>query len=170
MSSSPTMNARQMTKASAEFESIVFTGQESWAETDLEGWTASGKAKFDPGDVLGPVSLVVAGERMVDVATDETSAGDAVGARIVVVGDSDFASNELIGNYENRDLFVNAVNWLVDDTDQIAIRPPISRASRFRMTGESFLRVQLLSLFVVPELIAVTGVFAWWTRRKRSAG
>jgi len=157
-------------EGSAEFESIVFTGQESWAETDLEGWTASGKAKFDPGDVLGPVSLVVAGERMVDVATDETSAGDAVGARIVVVGDSDFASNELIGNYENRDLFVNAVNWLVDDTDQIAIRPPISRASRFRMTGESFLRVQLLSLFVVPELIAVTGVFAWWTRRKRSAG
>ncbi|MFT5442403.1 MAG: ABC-type uncharacterized transport system involved in gliding motility auxiliary subunit [Myxococcota bacterium] len=138
---------------------IVFTGEESWAETDLASWTATGKAKFDEGDVLGPVSVVVAGE----VSGD----GEAP-ARVVVVGDSDFASNELIGNYQNRDLFVNAVNWLVDDTDQIAIRPPVSRASRFRMTGESFVNIQLLSLFVIPELIAVTGVVSWWLRRKRS--
>ena len=86
-----------------------------------------------------------------------------------MVGDSDFASNERIGDYQNRDLFVNAVNWLVDDTDQIAIRPPVSRASRFRMTGESYMRIQLLSLFVIPELIAVAGVMGWWMRRKRPA-
>lgn len=166
--------ARSVSVASGSplLQSIVFTGEESWAETDLEGWTAEGKAKFDEGDVLGPVSLVVAGELSVEAAPEEaSSSGDGEGgrknARLVVVGDSDFASNELIGNYQNRDLFVNAVNWLVDDTDQIAIRPPVSRASRFRMTGESFVRIQLLSLFVMPELIAITGVFAWWMRRKR---
>ncbi|MBW2724103.1 MAG: hypothetical protein JRE71_06910, partial [Deltaproteobacteria bacterium] len=133
----------------------------------LETWTRTGKAKFGEGDVVGPVSLVVAGE----FASDGADAGEdgeaAARARLVVVGDADFASNELIGSYQNRDLFVNAVNWLVDDTDQIAIRPPISRASRFAMTGETFMRIQLLSLFVIPELIAVTGVLAWWMRRKR---
>ncbi|MCS5619723.1 MAG: hypothetical protein NZ808_07675, partial [Myxococcota bacterium] len=136
----------------------------------LDGWTANGKAQFDPGDLLGPVSLAVAGELLVGTSQDNAgSDAERTAARLVVVGDSDFASNELIGNYQNRDLFVNAVNWLVDDTDQISIRPPISRASRFRMTGESFVRIQLLSLFVMPELIAITGVFAWWMRRKRPA-
>jgi ABC-type uncharacterized transport system involved in gliding motility auxiliary subunit len=146
------------------FESIVFTGEESWAEKDLEAWRETGQAKYGAGDTVGPVSVVVAGEFRAAGAEP----GDQP-ARIVVVGDSDFASNELIGNYQNRDLFVNAVNWLVDDTDQIAIRPPVSRASRFRMTGESFLRIQLLSLFVIPELIAVAGVVGWWMRRKRPA-
>ncbi len=169
------------TEGSTFVESIVFTGEESWAERDLEGWAATGDARYDADDLLGPVSLMVAGERSVvanDQEEDGQEEGDGAGegddpsndrraARIVVVGDSDFASNELIGNYQNRDLFVNAVNWLVDDTDQISIRPPVSRASRFQMTGDTFLRIQLLSLFVVPELIAVTGVFAWWMRRKR---
>jgi len=157
-------------------ETIVWTGEESWAERDLAGWSQTGNARYDAEDLLGPVSLMVAGQR--PLAEAERSAADAAGdeaegpsrgARIVVVGDSDFASNEQIGNYQNRDLFVNAVNWLVDDTDQIAIRPPVARASRFQMTGDTFLRIQLLSLFVIPELIAVTGVFAWWMRRKRQA-
>jgi ABC-type uncharacterized transport system involved in gliding motility auxiliary subunit len=142
----------------------VFTGEDSWAEKDLESWIRTGKAKYGAGDVVGPISLVVAGE----ISGDDTQEDEeAARARVVVVGDADFASNELIGSYQNRDLFVNAVNWLVDDTDQIAIRPPISRASRFVMTGDSFMRIQLLSLFVIPELIAVTGVLSWWMRRKR---
>ncbi len=153
-------------------QSIVFTGEESWAERDLEGWAETGNARYDADDLLGPVSLMIAGEREVEAATepgaDDASDGhDSKSSRIVVVGDSDFASNELIGGSQNRDLFVNAVNWLVDDTDQISIRPPVSRASRFQMTGDTFLRIQLLSLFVVPEMIAATGVFAWWMRRKR---
>ena len=32
--------------------------------------------------------------------------------RLVVIGDSDFASNQGIEAYRNRDLFVNSVNWL----------------------------------------------------------
>lgn len=157
-------------EGSSLLESIVFSGEDSWAEKDLESWTRTGKAKFGEGDVVGPVSLVVAGELTSDgedAGQDGDDAEQPARARLVVVGDADFASNELIGSYQNRDLFVNAVNWLVDDTDQIAIRPPISRASRFAMTGETFMRIQLLSLFVIPELIAVTGVLAWWMRRKR---
>jgi len=158
---------------SSNLEPIVFTGEESWAETDLEAWTRTGRAKFGTGDTVGPISVMVAGELALELTQDtaeaEADAKAPTRARIVVVGDSDFASNERIGDYQNRDLFVNAVNWLVDDTDQIAIRPPVSRASRFRMTGESYMRIQLLSLFVIPELIAVAGVMGWWMRRKRPA-
>ena len=156
----------------ARLREIVFTGEDSWAERDLESWYATGRAQYDPGDLIGPVSVLVAGTLPAssgDAAPSNAEDSDAaeLESRIVVVGDSDFATNELISNYQNRDLFVNAVNWLVDDTDQIAIRPPISRASRFKMTGAQFMRIQYLSLFVVPEAIAIAGVISWWMRRKR---
>ena len=84
-------------------------------------------------------------------------------------GDADFASNEMIDAYLNRDLFVNSVNWLLGDVEAIAIRPNTSRASRFQPTAEEFERIRLLSLFVLPEALAVLGVFTWWSRR-RTAG
>ncbi len=155
----------------SDMSAIVFTGEDSWAETDLEKWTESGRAEFGEGDLLGPVPIVVAGELTTSAAAEpDQSEQDAEPhpGRLVVVGDSDFASNAYIGNYQNRDLFVNAVNWLVDDSDQIAVRPPISRASRFQMTGQQYLRIQYLSLFVVPEALAIAGVLTWWMRRKRS--
>jgi hypothetical protein len=148
-------------------QAIVLTGEESWAERNIEGWTATGDAQYDREDLLGPVPILVAGvlSGASEGGTDDEASD--LESRVVAVGDSDFATNELIANYQNRDLFVNAVNWLVDDADQIAIRPPVSRASRFKMTGEQFMRIQYLSLFVIPEAISVIGVVSWWMRRKR---
>ena len=85
-------------------------------------------------------------------------------------GDSDFASNELIEAYRNRDLFVNSVNWLLGDIEAISIRPVRSRASRFQLSTEQFMTIRTLSLFVIPEAIAVLGVFTWWRRRQAPAG
>ena len=89
--------------------------------------------------------------------------------RLVAFGDSDYATNAYIENYRNRDLFVNAVNWLVGDDDAIAIRPNISRASRFELSTEDYVAIQYLSLFVFPQAIALVGVIVWWGRR-RAAG
>jgi ABC-type uncharacterized transport system involved in gliding motility auxiliary subunit len=86
----------------------------------------------------------------------------------VVVGDADFASNEMVDAYLNRDLFVNAVNWLLGDVEAIAVRPNRSRASRFQPTAEQFQRIRMLSLFVLPQLLAVLGVFTWWSRRHKN--
>jgi ABC-type uncharacterized transport system involved in gliding motility auxiliary subunit len=163
-----------------DLEPVVFTGEDSWAERDLAGWTRTGRAGFDENDLLGPVPVMVAGRLSSGgeepSAGTEPSAGEEPSAdpdpsvqraaRLVVVGDSDFVTNEFIVDYQNRDLFVNAVNWLVDDTEHISLRPPISRASRFRLSAEQFMRIQYLSLFVLPEAIAVLGVLAWWSRRK----
>ena len=43
--------------------------------------------------------------------------------RIVVVGDSDFASNAAAGIQGNADLFVNMNNWLTQQEDLISIHP-----------------------------------------------
>jgi ABC-type uncharacterized transport system involved in gliding motility auxiliary subunit len=149
------------------FTVLVKTGPESWAERDLEGWRATGRAEFGPGDLEGPVPIAVAGTLSGAKGADEaSSAGSVEPGRIVVFGDSDFATNENLDALRNRDLFVNSINWLAGHDEQITVRPNVSRASSFQMSQEEFRAIQYLSLFVLPEAIAVLGVVMWWLRRK----
>ena len=143
---------------------LVVTGEASWAETDLEGWAAQGQAAYDVDvDVIGPVTLAVAG-----TPTGLPGAQEGVSPRLVAFGDSDFATNELFEGFQNRDLFVNSVAWLLGEAEHIGVRPNRARASRFQLSGEQFAWMRTLSLFVLPEAIAILGVFAWWTRRGAS--
>jgi ABC-type uncharacterized transport system involved in gliding motility auxiliary subunit len=141
------------------FSEIVRTSEDSWGERNLD----SERAERGPDDLAGPVPVAVAG-------TFAPSDGDGgpsdEGGRLVVFGDSDFATNQLMDAYRNRDFFVNSVNWLLGDVEAISIRPATSRASRFNPSADQFTTIRYLSLFVLPELIAVLGVGAWWWRRR----
>jgi ABC-type uncharacterized transport system involved in gliding motility auxiliary subunit len=129
----------------------------------------SGRAELGPSDLKGPVPLAVAGQ--LDLAKPDAAApagGEAKPpkqARLVVVGDADFANNGLLHQFRNRDFFVNAVNWLLGDVEAISVRPDAARASRLQLTPEAFSNLRQLSLFVLPEAIAVAGVLVWWRRR-----
>jgi ABC-type uncharacterized transport system involved in gliding motility auxiliary subunit len=144
------------------YSELVKTGPESWAERDLETWQNHGRAEWGAEDLEGPVTIAIAGT---PPAVHNAAGEGAPTGRIVVFGDSDFAANEFIDALRNRDLFVNSMNWLAGDVDQISLRPNFSRASNFQMSQEEFRRIQLLSLFVLPEAIAILGVFVWWRRR-----
>jgi ABC-type uncharacterized transport system involved in gliding motility auxiliary subunit len=143
-----------------DFVSLVLTGDASWAETDLTTWSQEGTAGYDADvDTLGPISLAVAG-------TPNLGASGEREPRLVAFGDSDFATNELLDGFLNRDLFVNSVAWLLGEVEHISVRPHKARASRFQLSGEQFARMRTLSLFVLPETIAILGVLTWWTRRR----
>jgi ABC-type uncharacterized transport system involved in gliding motility auxiliary subunit len=152
-------------ESEGDLEIIVLTGADSWAERDLDGWMETGRALYDEGDLNGPVPIAVAGRPALAAADDGAAAGEAE-PRLVVFGDSEFASNEYIEAHVNRDLFLNAVNWLMGDVEQIGVRPRLSRASRFELDAGQFRGIVYLSLFVLPETIAVIGVVAWWLRRE----
>ncbi len=141
---------------------LVLTGDQSWGETDLETFFKEGTATLSEGDLGGPVPVAVAGEV-------EPSGEDGKNARVVVFGDSDFATNVLLRQHRNRDLLINSVNWLLGDVEAISIRPATARASRLALNTEEFMRLRVLSLFVLPEIIAVIGVFVWWWRRREPA-
>ena len=148
--------------AAEAFTQLVFTSEDSWAERDLQRMDLDNEVTFDGQDVAGPVSVAVVGTpSLAGLAVEEAVAPP----RLAVFGDSDFASNEFLDSYLNRDLFVNTVNWLIGDVEAISIRPNLSRASSFQLSQEQFFTIRSLSLFVFPEAIAALGVFAWWSRR-----
>jgi len=149
-------------EAKDRFLAIVYTSENSWAETNLEA-----EPEFDADDRKGPVPIARAGHPFVSNVDGEQPAPDPETApRLVVFGDSDFATNELLDAYRNRDLFLNSVNWLLGDVEKIAIRPNASRASRFQLTADQFSIIRYLSLFVLPEALAMLGAVSWWMRRR----
>ncbi len=143
------------------FTEIVKSSPDSWAERDLEAFFAEGKAEMSDADGTGPVTLAVAGEAKPGGGSEGAKAG-----RLVVFGDSDFAANALLDSYRNRDLFVNAINWLLGDVEAISVRPNQSRPSRVELSSQQLSNIRYLALFVLPEAIAFLGVWAWWLRRR----
>ena len=139
------------------------------ATSSRESWAASGPgAEFTQGrDAPGPHTfhvLVQASATVADGLTTEFEP-DAPHAALAVLGDADFASNRHFNDLDNANLFLNTVNWLLEDTALISIRP---RQEVFRplvLTAPEFDLVRYVSWFLVPALLAAMGVVAWWRRR-----
>ena len=153
-------------------QTLVETGPNSWGETDIKTLSTTGEVTrdVDKGDKSGPVSLAAA---VSAPATDVPA--PAAGAkpedtnkpesRLVVFGDSDFASNGWLGIQGNRDLFMNTVNWLAQQENLIAIRPRDPEDRRITLTADQQERIFWLTVFIIPGLILLGGVQTWWRRR-----
>ena len=89
------------------------------------------------------------------------------GGRVVVVGDVDFATNELLDQFNNRDFLLNTLAWMVGEEEQVSIRSAAGSGGRFAMTEAQFLIVSLLSILIAPGLAVMGGVGAWRERRRR---
>jgi ABC-type uncharacterized transport system involved in gliding motility auxiliary subunit len=86
-------------------------------------------------------------------------------SRLVVFGDSDFVTNAYLNIPGNRDLFLNAINWLAQQENLISIRPRDPQNRGITMTNDLAQRIFLVSILVIPGLILAAGVQAWWRRR-----
>jgi hypothetical protein len=140
---------------------IAKTSDTSWAEVNLEMLFRQQKAELDNKDTRGPIALVEA----VDGNLEEMKLGKG-NARMVVFGSTDFAANQYVTTFFNRDFFINSADWLTGEENSISIRPRAIRASRFRLTTDQFAIVFALSVLLLPELLLIAGIVAWWERRR----
>ena len=172
-------------------ETFVETSPRSWAERDLSE-LAGGEVALDEaaGDVPGPIPIAAAVSVVIDDAaggddgepgdgeddgaagaTDESGseaepeAGGTV-ARVAVFGDSDFAANGAVGIQGNSDLALNALNWLAEQDNLIAIRPREPEDRRITLTADQQARINLLTLLMIPGAVFGIGVYTWWSRRQ----
>ncbi|PZD74100.1 hypothetical protein C1752_01472 [Acaryochloris thomasi RCC1774] len=87
-------------------------------------------------------------------------------ARLVVIGDSDFASSGPFGQVLNGDLFLNAVTWLGSDetNPSLSIRPKEVTNRRLQITPQ---RQRLLTILgaLLPVSALGIAVTLWWQRR-----
>jgi len=149
-------------------QTLIETSESSWAETDIKQLMTSGQVlrETDKGDLAGPVSLGAAVSAAAENPPAQTDAeAPKPESRLVVIGDSDFASNRWLGISGNSDLFLNAVNWLAQQENLISIRAKDPEDRRITLTADQDARIRLLTIFIIPGLILLAGVQAWWRRR-----
>ncbi len=85
--------------------------------------------------------------------------------RLVVIGDSDFASNIHIQNGGNGDLFLNAVNWLAEEEHLINIRPKQYSFRRLVINKNAVRFIRYSSVGLLPVLVLIMGGIIWWRKR-----
>ncbi|HUI81705.1 MAG TPA: Gldg family protein [Bryobacteraceae bacterium] len=88
-------------------------------------------------------------------------------SRIIVVGTSQWALNNLTGSNSlgNRDLFSNMVNWLSSDEDLISIRPKEQTNQALNMNAQRQVSMFWLSVVFFPLAVVAMGLGTWWKRR-----
>lgn len=146
-----------------EMVALVWTSKDSWLERDLD---PNEEPEFDVGiDRQGPLALgVLIGGAAIDEAEEELTQEDE-GTRLVVFGDSDFASNEHFYNGNNGDLFLNSVNWLAQGTELVTIHRKVLPFRRLVVGPEVVDFIKYSSAVVLPFLVLVAGAIVWWRRR-----
>ncbi len=147
-------------KAGLTVTGLAKTSDTSWGETNLKELFEHQTAKLDADDRRGPITVSSA----VEANLKTLNLGDGT-ARLVVFGSTDYGTNQYINEFYNRDFFVNAVDWLAGEENQISIRPRTLRSSRFSLTVDQFAVVFALSVLLLPEFLLIAGIVVWWERR-----
>jgi ABC-type uncharacterized transport system involved in gliding motility auxiliary subunit len=136
---------------------LVKTAAQSWGETNFST-LAQSTADYNPGqDSLGPVSIAASAQ-----ITDKNN------ARVVVIGDSDFASNAANSEYANGDFFINSVDWAAHQDNLIDITPK-TPTNRMMLPPQAYTMNLLLLgfVFVLPGLVIFSGIMVWIQRSRR---
>ncbi len=145
--------------------SLAKTTKSSWAETDPEG----GKFELDEDeDKRGPVSIAAVATKTIDAGDEPAPEGETQGketARLVVYGDSDFASNSYFHASGNSDLFLNTISWLLEDEELISIRPREREDRRLTLTAGQTKKVFYFSVVLMPLVIIGIGLVVWGRKR-----
>ena len=85
--------------------------------------------------------------------------------KLAIFGDSDFLTNSLINNRGvNRDLVLNTISYLLDETDLVSIRPKRLKATQLILKTYDQIGIILLAL-ILPILFFTMSFITWMRRR-----
>jgi ABC-type uncharacterized transport system involved in gliding motility auxiliary subunit len=135
---------------------LILTVDQSWGETDMAS-VQNNSVTFDQGvDLVGPVPLAV----VADGTTDK--------ARLVVFGDSDFATNAYYGFYGNSDMIINSIDWAAKEENLISLTPKTT-VDRYLVQPQAYTMglIFLGSLVVIPGIVLAAGIGSWLARRRQ---
>lgn len=143
-------------------ELVAVSTLQSWAETEEDGFS------YDIDiDAPGPLPVAVTVDAVAEIGGSprRQTDGQLITTNMVLIGDTDFASNAYFGSARNGDLFINAVNWLAKDFELITLRPKQSSFRELVLTDSERDFIRWSGWLLMPLLVGLAGIFAWWRRR-----
>ncbi len=164
--------------AGMEALTLLETSADGWGERDLADLKAVAKGESDR---KGPVPLAVAvAAKAKTPATPgleedelEPPAAESAAAqppaptwRLVVAGDSDFATNGQLANVGNPTLVANAFNWLLERQKLIEIGPKRPEQARLTLTPGELSAITWSVLAGLPLLSIAAGIAVYLRRRR----
>ncbi len=161
---------------------VINSSKQSHGQTNRE------RAEFSEGkDKAGPLTLMVAVNRRPEFVAsteavirklrDEQAPSEAsepngtnsgtpvVKSRVVIIGDSDFATNSFFHILGNGTLFLNTVNYLASQENLIGLEPRTYDLPHVNLTNRQMKGTFFLSIILVPALMALVGIAVWWRQR-----
>jgi ABC-type uncharacterized transport system involved in gliding motility auxiliary subunit len=147
-----TVSVADASKPAPQTVKLLQTSPDSFTTPKIVGTTVSFDSKTDQ---RGPLTL--------GLSAEQTENGKQ--ARLVVIGNSEFAANRWVGLQRNGDLFYNTVGWLSQESDLMSIRPKSPANRRVTMTEAQQRMLMWFSLALLPGLVVIAGIWIWWKRR-----
>jgi ABC-type uncharacterized transport system involved in gliding motility auxiliary subunit len=164
-------------KGAYEVAELLRTSSDGWGETNLSNLE---RVEKDDSDVDGPVSVGVAVTRREKDQDPEEEPADRIDGeeagqldepaspptRILVFGDSDFATNGQLANVGNAELMINAFNWLVERESLVGIAPKRPEQVRLSLTRSQLRAISGLVFGALPGLAMLLGIAVFFRRRR----
>ena len=103
--------------------------------------------------------------QIVALAAEGRLSASTAAFRLIVVGDADFASNSFFPYLANSDAVLAAIAWLAREERAPALKPPVEVLPTVSLTGQQMRGIFLVTVLLMPGLIAFAGGAMWWWRR-----
>jgi ABC-type uncharacterized transport system involved in gliding motility auxiliary subunit len=154
----PVARSISLISSSADIEQspLILTTDRAWGETDFQA-LANNLYEYQAGsDIPGPILLGAA-------LTNTTNSG-----KLVVYGDSSFATDLFYDQYGNADLFINSIDWAAGEQSMISLTPKAT-ADRSLNPIQNFgwIMLGLSFICIIPGIVIAGGVISWIARRAR---
>lgn len=139
------------------FHPLAKSSPRSWGRTGTIGSVRDFDAQSDTPGPLTLAGLVVA---------KASPGGNARQPAILLVGDSDFASNAFLDFSGNTDFILHAVAWLAEEKNLISIAPKDAAFGTFLLTTPQSNALFALQVLGLPFCL-LAAAFSVWRRRRR---
>ncbi|MDG0817969.1 GldG family protein [Bdellovibrio svalbardensis] len=161
----------QITKGFGQNEVTLYRYPQALKHTPVEGMTVDELVKTAPNSVAFPtLSLKGDGPQgsyaLVDEVTGKWQA-DGKEFRVIVAGDVDFMTNQMLYQNLNRDLVLNSVAALAKEENLISITAKEPQSTQLLLTETKF--SVFLFAFIIPFPILLLGVsIGLWVKRRNA--
>lgn len=149
-----------------EAETLLETLPRTWSETDEISPDMSLDSSLDtPGPLVIGLSLTRS-VRQNEFDFEELANLNNIEQRIVIIGDSDFASNAYLGQGGNLDITISIINWLVKEDAFVSIPNRTNLDGTLNLSKTEQMIIGFSFLLIIPVGLMLTGLIIWFKRRK----